>query len=261
MAEIGIYSGFVALSFLPPLIWLIFYLHEDRHPEPKHLILLTFIAGIFSAIGAVAVELGLLGKPIVLADGAPVFNGGVIYRLYPLLLELRIFTLVSVAAIEEYLKYLAVKFAVLSRPEFDEPVDAMIYMVTAALGFAAIENIIFVVPVFKDNVFSGLELTANRFLAANLLHALSSAIVGYFLARHVFSPWRKHAVAAGIVIATVLHTLFNYLIITRETVPDSLLLVVFLLTLMAVAVFVDFERLKKQAAEKELENAKLPVAS
>lgn len=260
MAEVAAYAGFAALSFLPPVIWLLFYLHEDRHPEPKHLIMFTFVAGILSAVFAVILELGLLGRPIILSDGTRAFNGGLAYRIYPLLLEWRFFILGSVAAIEEYLKYLAVKFAVLSRPDFDEPVDAMIYMVTAALGFAAIENVIFVVPVFeRDSLASGFELTANRFLAANLLHALSSAIVGYFLARHVFSPWRKHAVAAGIIIATVLHTAFNYFIIRRDMMPNSLLLVVFLLTIMAVVVFVDFERLKKQTAGKDGEE-RLPVS-
>ncbi|MBI4132792.1 MAG: PrsW family intramembrane metalloprotease [Candidatus Sungbacteria bacterium] len=236
-ALISIYSGYVALSFLPPVIWLLFYLHEDRHPEPKHLLVLTFIAGVISAFIAVAAEVGLYGTP-------PVFSG-LFHRLSPRLLALPLFIFIGVSLIEEYLKYAAVKFAVLSRPEFDEPIDAMIYMVTAALGFAAIENVLFLLPAFEQGFLGGFELTANRFLGANLLHALSSAIVGYALARHMFSPWRKHAIAAGVIAASALHTLFNYLILIKDAVPESLVLLVLLLTFMAVVVLVDFERLKR----------------
>jgi RsiW-degrading membrane proteinase PrsW (M82 family) len=218
-------------------VWLLFYLHEDRHPEPKHLILLTFIGGIISALAAVAAEVGLFAKP-------PVF-AGIFYNYLPSALAVPLVVLVGVALIEEYLKYFAVKLSVLSRPEFDEPVDAMVYMVTVALGFAAIENVLFLTPVLEQSFLGGVGLTANRFFGANLLHALSSAIVGYFLARHHFSPWRKHAVAAGILIAAALHTLFNYLIIMKDSLPTPLLLLGLLLIVMAVVVFVDFERLKK----------------
>lgn len=237
-AIISAYSGYVALSFLPPLLWLLFYLHEDRHPEPKHLLLLTFVAGIFSAGMAVAAELFFFGRP-------PVF-AGLFHRFSPGLLAMPAVVFAGVALIEEYVKYAAVRTAVLSRPEFDEPIDAMIYMVTAALGFAAIENVLFLIPAFERSFAGGFELTTNRFLGANLLHALSSGIVGYALARHMFSPWRRHAVAAGVAAATALHALFNYLIITKDTLPTALVLLVFLLVLMGVVVLVDFERLKRQ---------------
>lgn len=242
-AIISAYTGYIVLSFLPPLIWLLFYLHEDRHPEPKRLIVITFIAGIVSALVAVLIEVGVVGIPPFFAGLFGYFAPGL------LMVPLVIFSVI--ALIEEYVKYLAVRISVLSRPEFDEPVDAMIYMVTAALGFAAIENVIFLIPVFEKSFEGGFGLTATRFVGANLLHALSSAIVGYFLARHSFKPWRKHAVFAGVVIASALHALFNYFIITKDAVPVSLILLILLLVLMAVTVFVDFERLKQRQARDE----------
>jgi len=238
-ALISTYSGYVALSFLPPLVWLLFYLHQDRHPEPKHLILFTFLAGVLAAAGAVVIELIFFGTP-------PVFSG-LIHTFAPELLAYSTLVFIGVAAIEEYLKYVAVRLTVLDRPEFDEPIDAMIYLITAALGFAAIENVIFLVPAFESSFIGGFELTTNRFLGANLLHALSSGIVGYALARHAFSPWRRHAIVVGLVGATALHALFNYLIIAKDVVPQSLILLVLLLVLAGVVVVVDFERLKKTA--------------
>lgn len=234
----GTYSGYVAISFLPALVWLLFYLQEDRHPEPKHLILLTFVAGVISAVAAVAVEVFFFGQP-------PRIPLGITYRIFPQALDWPIVVIAGVPFIEEYLKYLAVKFSVLSRADFDEPVDAMIYMVTAALGFAAIENVAFLIDVFEQSFIGGVELTVTRFLGANLLHTLSSAIVGYFLARHVFSPWRRHAVFFGVILASVLHMLFNYFIINRGVVTSATEVVVLLLTFMAIVVFVDFERLKR----------------
>ena len=115
----------------------------------------------------------------------------------------------------------------------------------AALGFAAIENVLFLLPAYANSFAEGVDLTATRFLGANLLHALSSAIVGYFLARHHFSPWRRHAVAVGLMIATILHALFDYFIIIRDQIPEAWLLVILLLVLMAVDVFVDFVRLDR----------------
>ena len=152
----------------------------------------------------------------------------------------------GIALIEEYAKYLVIKFLILRRVDFDEPVDAMIYLITAALGFAAVENALFLVPLFKENLFFGLEITTNRFLGANLLHALSSGIVGFFVARMWFSPHRRHFIAAGVIIASMLHAGFNYLILLREAVAESTFYIFLLLVMMAVMVFIDFERLKKQ---------------
>ncbi|OHA09872.1 MAG: hypothetical protein A3A44_02845 [Candidatus Sungbacteria bacterium RIFCSPLOWO2_01_FULL_60_25] len=247
-ALIGTYSGYIALSFLPPLVWLLFYLREDRHPEPKHILFATFLAGIFAAFVAVFVEVILFAEPIPHLLDNWNFPGGFFYRILPsLVAPFSITFFLGISFVEEYFKYLAVKIVALNRPSFDEPVDAMIYMVAAGLGFAAIENVLFLVPVFQENFSGGIGLTASRFLGANLLHGLSSAIVGYAIARHAFSPHRRHAIAAGVAVATVLHALFNRLIIEKsEASNDPLLLVVFLLVLAGVAVLAEFERLRRR---------------
>lgn len=247
-ALISTYSGYVALAFLPPLIWLLFYLHEDRHPEPKHVLFATFLGGIFAALAAVFVEVALFAQPIPSFLGAWDFPGGFFYYVAPwLVAPFSLTFFIGISFVEEYLKYLAVRFIALDQSVFDEPVDAMIYMVAAGLGFAAIENVMFLVPVFEQNFYGGIGLTASRFLGANLLHSLSSAIVGYAIARHAFSPHRRHAVAIGIVIATILHTMFNRLIIEKNEVSnDPLLFVTFLLVLAGVAVLVEFERLRRR---------------
>lgn len=206
-------------------------MREDRKPEPKHLLFLIFIGGISSAFAAIFLE--LIASRLMPAFSIHAATTNTVY-----------FFLV-IAFIEEYMKYAAVRFLILNRPDFDEPIDAMIYMMTAALGFAAIENALFLVPLFNQSILAGVELTANRFLGANLLHALSSGIVGFFLARAFFSPHRHHFTAIGIVLASILHAAFNYLIILREGMSEGTIYIILLLFTMAIIVFIDFERLKQ----------------
>jgi RsiW-degrading membrane proteinase PrsW (M82 family) len=112
---------------------------------------------------------------------------------------------------------------------------------------------LFLLPAFERSLLGGFQLTANRFLGANLLHTLSSAIVGYALARHLFSPWKKHAFFFGVAAATILHTVFNYLILMKDGIPTALVLLVLLLALMGIVVLVDFERLKRSKPERARE--------
>jgi RsiW-degrading membrane proteinase PrsW (M82 family) len=236
----------IFLAFIPPVLWLLFYLREDRHPEPKMLLILTFIGGMASAFVALAVEIFILG-----GEGSIV---GVSMVATPFLFFL------IIGLIEEYSKYLPVKFLMVQRSDFDEPIDGMVYMMTSALGFAAVENALFILPFFFDlvqdvvavlpltqeNVLLSLDVTANRFLGANLLHALSSGIVGFFMARAWFHPHRHHFVSLGIILATLLHGIFNYLILVREVLPQGTFYIILLLAVMAIMVLIDFERLKNQ---------------
>lgn len=233
-AVLGANFSYIAFAFIPPLLWLLFYLREDKHPEPKLLLLLTFVGGMASAF------LALGGECLWMIIISGSCSEGLGADPNPLLL------FGVIALIEEYVKYLPVRLLVEKRSDFDEPIDAMIYMMTSAMGFAALENLLFVFPIFRQNIFTGLEITTNRFLGANLLHALSSGIVGFFIARAFFSPRRHHFVALGIFLAAVFHMLFNYLILMRGLLPQGTFYLILLLSTMAVMVFIDFEKLKKQ---------------
>lgn len=247
-ALIGTNASYFLLAFLPPILWLLFYLREDKHPEPKGLLILSFVGGMASAV------LALFAECIWAFFLTGSCGGWGIADVSPLLIFL------GISLIEEYVKYLPVKFLIHKKSDFDEPVDAMVYMMTSALGFAALENALFsfqffykiaenslvVLPFNQANVLAGLNIAASRFIGANLLHTLSSGIVGFFLARAWFSPYRHHFLALGILFASLLHTGFNYLILVRETFSQATFYIILLLSIMTVMVFVDFERLKKK---------------
>jgi RsiW-degrading membrane proteinase PrsW (M82 family) len=158
----------VAFGFLPSLFWLAFYLRKDWHPEPKYLITRTFFMGLVLAPLAVAGQ-WLLAKLVYS------WNPLIDINTYPLFF-------LGAAFVEEVVKFLAVKFIVLHNADFDEPLDAMIYMITAALGFAAIENFLVLFQAFPNGASGAVQIWLYRFAGATFLHALTSAIVGYFLA-------------------------------------------------------------------------------
>ncbi len=165
------------------------------------------------------------------------------------------FSLFVFAISEEILKFLAVYFVVRKSKFFDEPVDAMIYMIVAALGFAMLENLAIMFSITQ--VSEALGVITIRFVGATLLHALSSAIVGYWWAKGLLLAKRGITmgtqIAKGIVTATILHTLFNYLIMTFE---DAIVYPVIFLTIVAMFIFWDFEKLKQSETTNSSESTK-----
>jgi RsiW-degrading membrane proteinase PrsW (M82 family) len=162
------------------------------------------------------------------------------------------------AAIEEFVKFYCVMLIAIRSPEFDEPVDGMVYMISAALGFAAIENILFLFKVIPDgNLFDAtgrqllvaFQTIALRSFGATLLHALSSAIVGYFLAMAwFFENHRKKLIIVGLVIGTMFHFAFN-LFLSYEIAVQGLLISLILLGFMGLLVSILFYKAKERHAK------------
>ncbi|MBI4094436.1 MAG: PrsW family intramembrane metalloprotease, partial [Candidatus Liptonbacteria bacterium] len=163
----------VFLALVPSFAWLFFYLQEDLHPEPKKLLALTFVVG--AAFSVPALYLQIASNCVLLLDCEAARQDFAAFSVPFIFLF---------AFIEEAAKFAAAYFTVRRSPAFNEPVDAMIYMVVASLGFAAAENL----GIFNFGRAPGVpfadafEITTLRFIGATLLHALASAIVGYYWA-------------------------------------------------------------------------------
>ena len=218
----------IALGTVPSIIWLTFYLKEDaKHPEPRKLILYTLFAG--GLVTVFVLQLQIIVNDWVTGQGISTYS---------------LVSFVLLGAVEEIFKFLAVYFAVSRRKEFDEPIDAMVYMVVAALGFATVENI---ASIFQSNTFSisspgPLETAALRFVGATLLHTLTSGVIGYHWGKAIArGSGRFGGIAFGVVLATLLHAVFNYLIIKSEPVALPLIFLMFI----GLFVLNDFEKLKR----------------
>lgn len=188
--------AFTFLSgLIPSLVWLWFWLKEEKnkHREPTSFITAVFIVGMAGVFFVLPIQ-----KYIQNAVSANEWQ------------------LVLWALTEEFIKYLAVVLVLFKSRQLDEPIDWPIYMITAALGFAALENMFFLIKPFAlgDSIVA-LITGQLRFLGSTLLHAVCSGILGVFMALSFHKNFflRKISFIWGLIIAVFLHSVFNFFII------------------------------------------------
>lgn len=232
--ELQITSSEFAIAFLsgliPAIFWLWFWLREDKkRPEPLLLIAITFIAGMM----VVPLVLPLQKITIDLYQGMNLVLVWVI--------------------IEEVVKYAAALIVILWHRAVDEPIDMIIYMIAIALGFAAMENTLYILTPINDAEYITATATGSfRFLGSTLLHVLSSATIGVFLALSFYrsSLIRLAYSTAGLSLAILLHALFNFSIMEAS---GGQILVTFLFVWMGIIIlFLLFEKVKLLEAKPKL---------
>ena len=237
----------ILLGSAPALGWLYFYLKEEVHPEPWSKITRTFISGIAIAPIVIILET-YFSKPL-----APSFDPS--WTLFV--------SFLIAAAIEEGCKFFAA-YPMEHDRVMDAPVDAMIYAITASLGFATAENILLTLrevytalpPVYSFgfaniSLFSGaVEILSLRFMGATLLHTLATGILGYYWALTIRDGHYRHLIK-GFALAVGLHTFFNYLIIYYG--GASFIYTSSILLFAAFFLLQDFETLKRKPLPINLE--------
>ncbi len=232
---------FTLLGLLPSFAWLFFFLKEDVHPEPKKMIAKVFFLGALSTAVVITLQIFLQNILQFLRienyDPISFFFFGIT---------------------EEIFKFLAAYIVIRKSQCFDEPIDAMIYMIVASLGFAAVEN---VAVITNASVISeAFGIITLRFVGATLLHVLSSGIVGYYWAKgiilsrrikiqteppcYLYGTQPKLLLFKGIVFATLLHMIFNSLIMVSK---DIIIYPTIFLIIIALLVFWNFERIKSNS--------------
>ena len=183
----------LVLGFAPALFWLWYFYVKDRYaPEPRAWILRIFLLGMLSTIPIALVE-GLLGA------------------LFPSDFVLAV---VVAPVVEEIGKFLVVYWSVFRRPVFDEPIDGIVYAVTAALGFAALENFVYLFAAYSETLALPLELSLLRAVLSVPGHALMSSMWGYALGQSLVTPHplARRLVYQGLLLAIFLHASFNLLV-------------------------------------------------
>lgn len=232
------YSLYIFFGLLPSIIWLLFYLRKDSHPESNRMVIKIFLWGMLITIPAALIEIGFFS--FLVNPFSQWFKETSFFFLF-------IYNFFAISLVEELSKYLVVREKTIKNPAFDEPVDTMIYMIIAALGFAALENLLIVVPfggsfLLKETV----KLVFLRFIGATFLHALASGIIGFFLALSFYRTRKRlRFYLTGFTIAVSLHTIYNLSIIKIAENDRYIVIPVVVLALAAVFVSFGFKRLKK----------------
>ena len=238
------YEQILLLSFaggiLPALLWLWFWLKEDaKNPEPRTLVILAFLGGMITALAVIPIEKNILliaSKILGLAG----MSYDAAFAQYPYLMVL-------FAGAEEIFKYFAVALIALSSRYFDEPVDALVYLITVALGFAAMENSLYLLDtITHSGLLFGIMNGHLRFIGATLLHVASSALIGVALGLAFCKSFGVRFVAGfvGLVAAIALHTGFNFSIIQAQSVGDALGIFAIFWAII-VGIILIFEKVKR----------------
>ena len=222
MTAVSIAYAFLA-GILPSLLWLFFWLREnDLHPESRLAIALTFLLGMLSVALAIYLE-------------------GVSTAFFTNQTERYIVW----AFIEEASTGLAVLLIVLFSSQIEEPIDCMIFFLTAALGFAAVENSFFLLnPVSSGNIPSSIIVGDFRFIGATLVHTISSTFIGFCIGLVFYKDtWAKIVAAViGVIGATAIHSAFNLSVLS--TSPQGTLYVFAWFWCAVVVLMILFEEVK-----------------
>ncbi len=194
-----------ASCFVLPVVlsvcWLVFVRRFDRaHPEPAWLVTVTFLLGAAATIPAGLLELLFVQASPWLDPRLVTFGG----QLFALPLAVVVFTVV-IGVCEEGMKMAAAAYAA-RRPEFDEPVDGIVYGIVASLGFAAAENV---------RYFTVVRLAVPAVLARTFMsvpaHMFFGAIWGFALGAYLVDKNRRRIVVYGLAAAAA-HGSFDALL-------------------------------------------------
>jgi len=185
---------YVLVAIAPCAFWLwIIYKGDKYKPEPRWLVVRTFLFGMAVAIPVAFIESAL-------------YPGSV---QGPLSLSTAAYVAFGVAGlVEETGKFFVVRVGIYNSPHFEEPSDGLVYSAAAALGFASLENVIYLVQF-------GIQTILIRGLFSNLAHVVFSGLWGYPLALTklgILKP--KWFTYLGLLAAIIAHGIFDFLFFT-----------------------------------------------
>ncbi|QNG61412.1 intramembrane metalloprotease PrsW [Bacillus sp. PAMC26568] len=182
----GIAPGLAILSY--------FYLKDQYDSEPFYMVFRSFVIG------------ALLVFPIMFIQYVLEAEGAVPSSLVNAFL--------SSGLLEEFFKWFILFVTIYPHVHFDEHYDGIVYGVSLSLGFATLENILYLLA-------NGLDFAIGRALLPVSSHALFGVIMGYYLGKGKFSSPsdKKKWILFSLAIPVLLHGLYDYILISHELWP------------------------------------------
>ncbi len=191
----------LALATLAPSLLLLWYFRSrDVYPEPAGVVWSTFGLGVLTAAPVLAFALPLGGLVPPTAD--PLVQG--LYSAF-----------VLAAIPEEFFKWVVMVRYARRHSAFDEPMDGLVYGVAASLGFATLENVLYVAS-------GGLSVALMRSITAIPAHATMGAIMGYYVGQAHFTPARTRALLwRAYWVPMVIHGLYDFPLLGARAAAES----------------------------------------
>ena len=180
------------LALAPSLAICFFIYYKDKYnPEPTKLLVYSFLLGAISII------------PAYLVTYAIKYFTGIQHAHEATTIDELIYAFLVVALSEEGAKFLFLRYYAYPKKDFDEPFDGITYAVIISMGFATVENVIYV---FYDG--GGMSTGIHRMFTAVPGHASFAVIMGYYVGLAKFSH-RKHIQWIGLGAAILLHGIYD----------------------------------------------------
>lgn len=178
----------LTLSAIAPSLLILWYFHKrDVYPEPAKVVWTTFALGILTVIPVLIFVPPLRG--FVDSLGTPLLSG-----------LAKAFMMAAIP--EEFFKFLVLFLYCAKHSEFDEPMDGIVYGVAASLGFATLENILYVTS-------NGFSVAVLRAVTAVPGHAFWGAIMGFYIGQAKFQNSNGNLIKA-FMIPMMLHGIYDF---------------------------------------------------
>jgi RsiW-degrading membrane proteinase PrsW (M82 family) len=221
----------ILLAILPGVLLSLFIIIQDRFDrEPIKLLLKIFIIGMFATIPTMVVEM--------LGQNFNIFSG-IMGQLFE--------AIVVVGFAEEYFKRLVVLRFAYHNPAFNEKLDGIVYCGIAALGFATLENIFYIITYSASSP----NIWMTRGLLSVPVHMLLGITMGYYLSLAKFCPDPMKCRSyynKSLYIPALLHGAFDFILMT--TLPLLSLAVIPFLVYLWITSIIKLRRYYKESKKQ-----------
>jgi RsiW-degrading membrane proteinase PrsW (M82 family) len=180
---------------IAPTIFIVGYVYWRERFDAKQLSLMLKCY----LLGGLAVILTLLISKIIKIAVHPHNQTTIDEMLY---------AFINVACVEEFSKYFFLRFYAYPKKEFYDPYDGITYSVAIAMGFASLENILYVMiqPSYYLSVYVG----TIRSVTAIPAHAAMGVMMGYFVGMAKFQRSNRQFLLAGFLAAVIFHGCYDF---------------------------------------------------
>jgi len=222
------------IAILPTLALLLFFVYSDKFKEPKKTVLSTFILGIF-----IIAPLEVFHYGTVMIMGEPIEYNAFFRAFF------------AAAFLEELFKFCVLFFFCTKFTEFNEPMDGIVYGITASLGFAFWENLQYIYLYDDPTTRESLQMAWRRSFTAVPSHAFDGVIMGFFIGRHYFRDYKtKINLVWALLIPVTLHGFYDW-VLMEESINRNFMYLVMVVELGLVVCL--YRNLKNQQIVKKKE--------
>jgi RsiW-degrading membrane proteinase PrsW (M82 family) len=190
---------YIAIAIAPGIAICLFIFYKDIYNrEPKLNLVVSFFLGCAAIIPAILFE-----------DKFSYTSNGTVTGV-------AIFSFAVVAFSEEFSKLLGLRLYSYNMKSFDEPLDGIVYSVMIGMGFATLENLMYVLKYAE--LGQGLQVGIKRMFLSVPAHATFAVVMGYFVGKAKFSPTNSFwLMLAGLLGAVLFHGAYDFFLFVNET--------------------------------------------